>query len=39
MHAFDRGKVERVAPVLGLLAAAFGIWYAAGALGIVAYPF
>ena len=30
---------ERVAPVLGVLAAAFGIWYAAGALGIVAYPF
>jgi ABC-type nickel/cobalt efflux system permease component RcnA len=30
---------ERVAPVLGLLAAAFGIWYTAGALGIVAYPF
>ena len=30
---------ERVAPVLGALAAAFGIWYAAGALGIVAYPF
>ncbi|HET6885437.1 MAG TPA: sulfite exporter TauE/SafE family protein [Rubrobacteraceae bacterium] len=32
-------NVERVAPVLGVLAAAFGIWYAAGALGIVAYPF
>ena len=30
---------ERVAPVLGVMAAAFGIWYAAGALGIVAYPF
>ena len=30
---------ERVAPVLGVLAAAFGIWYAAGALRIVAYPF
>ena len=30
---------ERAAPVLGALAAAFGIWYAAGALGIVAYPF
>ena len=30
---------ERVAPVLGVLAAAFGIWYAAGALGIVVYPF
>jgi ABC-type nickel/cobalt efflux system permease component RcnA len=30
---------ERVAPVLGVLAAAFGIWYAAGALGFVAYPF
>jgi ABC-type nickel/cobalt efflux system permease component RcnA len=30
---------ERAAPVLGILAAAFGIWYAAGALGIAAYPF
>jgi ABC-type nickel/cobalt efflux system permease component RcnA len=30
---------ERVAPVLGVLAAAFGIWYVASALGIVAYPF
>jgi ABC-type nickel/cobalt efflux system permease component RcnA len=30
---------ERVAPVLGVLAGAFGIWYAAGALGVVAYPF
>ena len=30
---------ERLAPVLGVLAAAFGIWYAAGALGVVAYPF
>jgi len=30
---------ERAAPVLGVLAAAFGIWYAAGALGFVAYPF
>jgi ABC-type nickel/cobalt efflux system permease component RcnA len=30
---------ERAAPVLGVLAAAFGIWYAAGALRIVAYPF
>ena len=30
---------ERAAPVLGVLAAAFGIWYAAGALGVVAYPF
>jgi ABC-type nickel/cobalt efflux system permease component RcnA len=30
---------ERVAPVLGVLAAAFGIWYTVGALGIVAYPF
>jgi cytochrome c biogenesis protein CcdA len=34
-----RRNFERVAPVLGVLAAAFGIWYAAGALGIVAYPF
>lgn len=30
---------ERVAPVLGALAAAFGVWYALGALGVVAYPF
>lgn len=30
---------ERLAPVLGLLAAAFGVWYALGALGLVAYPF
>ena len=30
---------ERLAPVIGVLAAAFGIWYAAGALGIVGYPF
>jgi ABC-type nickel/cobalt efflux system permease component RcnA len=34
-----RRNFERVAPVLGVLAAAFGIWYAASALGIVAYPF
>ncbi len=30
---------ERVAPVLGALAAAFGVWYALGALGVVGYPF
>jgi ABC-type nickel/cobalt efflux system permease component RcnA len=30
---------ERVAPVLGTLAAAFGAWYALGALGVVGYPF
>ena len=30
---------ERIAPVLGALAAAFGVWYALGALGVVAYPF
>src|SRR5215204_1733241 len=30
---------ERVAPVLGVLGVAFGTWYAAGALGLVAYPF
>jgi hypothetical protein len=24
--------------VLGVLAAAFGVWYALGALGVVAYP-
>jgi ABC-type nickel/cobalt efflux system permease component RcnA len=34
-----RRNFERVAPVLGLLAAAFGVWYALGALGVVAYPF
>lgn len=30
---------ERVAPVLGVLAAAFGVWYALGALGLAVYPF
>lgn len=30
---------ERVAPVLGVLAAAFGVWYALGALKIIMYPF
>lgn len=30
---------ERVAPVLGVLAAGFGLWYALGALGLVVYPF
>ena len=30
---------ERLAPVLGVLAAAFGFWYALGALGVVVYPF
>jgi ABC-type nickel/cobalt efflux system permease component RcnA len=30
---------ERLAPVLGVLAAAFGFWYALGAMGVVAYPF
>lgn len=34
-----RRNFERIAPVLGVLAAAFGVWYAAGALGLVAYPF
>jgi cytochrome c biogenesis protein CcdA len=34
-----RRNFERVAPVLGVLAAAFGAWYALGALGVVAYPF
>jgi cytochrome c biogenesis protein CcdA len=34
-----RRNFERVAPVLGVLAAAFGVWYAAGALGIMAYPY
>ncbi|MCA1716595.1 MAG: hypothetical protein LC781_06925 [Actinobacteria bacterium] len=30
---------ERVAPVLGVLSMAFGIWYALGALAVVTYPF
>lgn len=30
---------DRVAPVLGVFAATFGVWYALGALGVVAYPF
>ncbi len=30
---------ERVAPVLGVLSMAFGVWYALGALGLVVYPF
>ena len=30
---------ERVAPVLGVLAAAFGVWYALGAVGLIIYPF
>ena len=30
---------ERVVPILGVLGVIFGAWYAAGALGIVAYPF
>ncbi len=32
-------NVDRLAPVLGVLGAAFGFWYALGALGVVAYPF
>lgn len=42
-YALASGPVERnferIAPVLGALAAAFGVWYAAGAMGILAYPF
>jgi ABC-type nickel/cobalt efflux system permease component RcnA len=42
-YAIATGPVERnfarVAPVLGVLAAAFGVWYALGALGMVTYPF
>jgi hypothetical protein len=34
-----RRNFERLAPVLGVLAAAFGFWYVLGALGVVAYPF
>jgi ABC-type nickel/cobalt efflux system permease component RcnA len=35
---FER-NFERIAPGLGVLAAAFGVWYAAGAMGVVSYPF
>jgi len=34
-----RRNFERFAPVMGVLAAVFGVWYALGALGVVAYPF
>jgi ABC-type nickel/cobalt efflux system permease component RcnA len=34
-----RRNFERLAPVLGGLAAAFGVWYALSALGVVPYPF
>jgi len=34
-----RRNFDRLAPVLGVLAVAFGLWYALGALGVVAYPF
>jgi hypothetical protein len=34
-----RRNFECLAPVLGVLAAAFGFWYALGALGVVVYPF
>lgn len=34
-----RHKFERVAPVLGALGIAFGLWYALGALRIIGYPF
>ena len=30
---------ERVAPVLGVLSMAFGVWYALAALGVAVYPF
>lgn len=33
-----RRNFERVAPVLGALSMAFGVWYALGALGTVSYP-
>jgi ABC-type nickel/cobalt efflux system permease component RcnA len=32
-------NLGRVAPALGTLSMAFGVWYALGALGLVAYPF
>ncbi len=42
-YALSSGPIvrnfERIAPVLGILAAAFGVWYAAGAVEVVTYPF
>lgn len=32
-------RFGQVAPVLGVLGVAFGVWYALGALGVVVYPF
>jgi high-affinity nickel permease len=32
-------RFEQVAPVLGVAGVAFGVWYALGALGMMAYPF
>lgn len=32
------GNFERVAPVLGLLGMAFGVWYGLGALELIPYP-
>ena len=34
-----RCNFEYVAPVLGVLSMAFGVWYALGALALVTYPF
>ena len=34
-----RRNFEYVAPVLGALSMAFGVWYTLGALGLVVYPF
>lgn len=34
-----RRNFERVAPALGVLAAAFGVWYALSAVGLLVYPF
>jgi cytochrome c biogenesis protein CcdA len=34
-----RRNFEYVAPVLGVLSLAFGVWYALGALEVVTYPF
>ena len=34
-----RRNFEYVAPVLGVLSMAFGVWYALGALALVTYPF
>ena len=34
-----RRSFDRVAPVLGVVSLAFGVWYALGAQGVVPYVF